>query len=116
MTTRKRPAWIVCVLAASALLVGGCGTFTNLTDDGGTRIYGGVTRDVDQVLDSYTASNNSAIYFAGLLVWCADVPLSALGDTVTLPYVVPVAMWNETHTRVLPAPILRPSVDDPALK
>ena len=75
-------------------------------------IYGGVNHDVDQMLDSYERATNSAVYFAGLFAWCVDLPLSALGDTITLPYVVPVSLgWIGNYTRIPSEPVLRPSVD-----
>lgn len=104
MMGKIRPRWAG-VLAA-VLTLCGCGTVGNLTDGGATSIYGGVARDVDAMVDTCTFAPNAVVYFGGLLATAVDTPLSVVGDTVTLPYVVPVSLgWlggNQPVTPVLP--------------
>ncbi len=71
----------------------GCGTMENLarSDDGGSRpleVYGGVARSVDTV----KAKFESELVVAALgPLYAIDVPLSAVGDTLTLPVTLPVS-------------------------
>lgn len=58
-------------LSLSAILCG-CGTMDNMTGGGERRVYGGVRNDLQHVSSGK----------AGAIL---DVPLSAVGDTVTLP-------------------------------
>ena len=95
------------------MLIGGCGTFSNLTEPGGTRIYGGVGRDVDVFEDTFTFAPNVVVYSAGMFAAVLDLPFSAIADTLTLAYVVPVSLgWTGNQSPA--TPILRPSVDGPA--
>lgn len=115
MNDKTRPRRALGLLTAITLLIGGCGTFSNLTDDGSMSIYGGVARDVDMAVDAYSAAN-AAAYIGGLFFIVADMPCSAIGDTLTLPYVVPVVLgWAGDRANHAPTPVLQP-LEDPRLK
>lgn len=117
MTSRTRPAWCACVLTATTLLLAGCGTFRNLTEEGALRPYGGVSTDMDEVCDNYERAPNAVISIVGLLGAAVDTPFSAIGDTLTLPYVIPASQgWLGNRPNVPVTPILRPSLDDPPSK
>jgi uncharacterized protein YceK len=84
--------WVVC---AGAAVSSGCGTVSNTAYldpyEGGKRVYGGVQVAWDKAANSESRSTwvTAAAY--------ADVPLSAIGDTLTLPYTVAVALgWTES--------------------
>ena len=102
--------------AMALVLAPGCGTFNNVTGhDGpgllrtGTRIpYGGVKLDYGSFEEAFAP--NPARQGAGILLvpyfMFIDAPLSLLGDTLTLPYVLcrqageqtdagPVTPWDE---------------------
>lgn len=90
------------VLAASFLMCSsGCGTLSNLSSKAGsdpllatrpriyapTQVYGGVKRDIEEGWPYYL-----------------DVPLSAIGDTATLPIVLADQMKSSKRDRsTLPA-------------
>jgi hypothetical protein len=91
-------------LAAGAACVAGCGTFLNMQDrpfplfwpEGEVptrRVYGGVAYDAAFGADMLVSSfRPGADFFGplgfdwGLWVLTVDLPLSAVGDTVTLPW------------------------------
>jgi uncharacterized protein YceK len=87
--------------------LGGCGTLANLGGRGWehTRIYGGVLGDVkgaqDWIADNPITpeadiqKNVGTVVGVGLVA--LDVPFSAIGDTLTLPVTVPVAIWASTR-------------------
>ena len=65
----------LCALLISAFLCG-CGTMDNMNSARGpTRVYGGVRHDMREI----AVGNRAA---------ALDIPLSAVGDTVTLPVTV----------------------------
>ncbi|MBN9521340.1 YceK/YidQ family lipoprotein [bacterium] len=95
-------------VVAGGALAAGCGTVASLAqpDDSG-RVYGGVRRDLDwamKVIDGPADSNGplmnsggdgrAGALFAAVLILgpVLDVPLSLVGDTVTLP----LARWLDT--------------------
>jgi uncharacterized protein YceK len=91
----RRTAVIV-VLAAPALL-SGCGTLANIQSTesikppGGhgevSRIYGGVQTDCTAIRASAKeVANGEQDSVARLFIWTFDLPLSLIGDTLTLPY------------------------------
>jgi uncharacterized protein YceK len=100
-------------LGVAVLFVCGCGTIANL--ETGPRqgwnnvlIYGGVRRDVQSagkwIDHSWTWGDNlDVIQDLGTVVGVGlvgiDVPLSAIGDTLTLPVTVPLALWNNSVNR-----------------
>jgi uncharacterized protein YceK len=94
----------VLVLAA---FLSGCGTLANLSGQGWerTRIYGGVLGDVksagDWIDNNPISAQTDILKDVGTVVGVAlvglDVPLSAIGDTVTLPVTIPVTIWKSTR-------------------
>src|SRR5688572_4114847 len=88
-------------LAMSALWLSGCGTVHNLCGeagrfgDGEKKVYGGVASSAEYVI--YFASGITSIDdLNGLAGWVlgtgysvfVNMPLSAIGDTLTLPWTV----------------------------
>ena len=75
--------WKMLVGMCLCLALCGCGTVDNMMGiHGEPRVYGGVRRDFQEV----AARNPAAVL---------DVPLSAVGDTVTLPLTVGKALRRE---------------------
>jgi uncharacterized protein YceK len=74
---------IACGMFALTLALTGCGTARNFSKgwEGRTKPYGGVRIAVGTVL----------------LFWTTDVPLSAIGDTLTLPLTLPIAGVHAVH-------------------
>lgn len=107
----SRALFAVATLFAASLL-SGCGTFANLSI--GARqgwknalIYGGVRRDVQSagnwIDHSWTWGPNLDIQqdlgtVVGVGLVGLDVPLSAIGDTLTLPITIPAAIWGGNGT------------------
>jgi uncharacterized protein YceK len=99
---------MVCLMAALTAGLGGCGTAANTLwlapFEGGQRVYGGVRTDMEIVRQSITGEPESkgqsprdrCITAVALAV---DLPLSAVGDTLTLPYTVPAALLNMASKR-----------------
>jgi uncharacterized protein YceK len=85
----RRSVLLVCV--GLAVLSGGCGTLLNTTyftpDEGGERIYGGVRLDAEVIDDGY--GQRSPLVIA---LFLADLPFTLIGDTVSLPYTLTLAM------------------------
>jgi uncharacterized protein YceK len=89
-------------VAAVALLGGGCGTLVNVTTfappeiGGGRRaVYGGVVWDLEGEYRAWTTPQPR--YWLGvhppmILAYLIDTPLSAVGDTLTLPITVGEAL------------------------
>ena len=102
---RSRFFWTA--VAGLALLNGGCGTAVNTLwlapFEGGQRVYGGVRADLDVM--RRTVAGESDITVSGeqvkatsreqirsILFLTLDLPLSVIGDTLTLPYTLAVAV------------------------
>lgn len=89
---------ILCALAVSAG-VAGCGTMENLrSGDVGPRVYGGVSTDVRACQDILDEKQPDGLHPAAVPLFAhskmvrfclrtIDVPVSFLGDTLTLPVV-----------------------------
>ena len=85
-------------VAAVALLGGGCGTLVNVTNfapaevGGGQRtIYGGLVWDLEGEYRALTTPYPRyplGIHLPMILAYLIDTPLSAIGDTFTLPITV----------------------------
>ncbi|HTU18168.1 MAG TPA: hypothetical protein VMG10_08895 [Gemmataceae bacterium] len=104
MGTASRAA----ALAIVAGLLSGCGTVANLETGArqgwkNAQIYGGVRRDVQSGADwfdhSWTPLKNWEIMqdvgaVVGVALVGIDVPLSAVGDTLTLPVTIPASIWG----------------------
>jgi uncharacterized protein YceK len=96
MTARRISAG----LALLALLTGGCVTAANTVwltpDEGGKRVYGGVRADLKSIETAATGSTGMWVggeevrdrkrQVGRLLFLALDLPFSAVGDTLTLPY------------------------------
>ncbi len=90
--------------ALGTLILSGCGTIANFSGKGwdNTHIYGGVVRDVKSAeewieakpitKDTELQQGIGTVVGTGLIV--LDVPLSAIGDTLTLPITIPAAIWG----------------------
>ena len=87
----------VIVVLAAPMLLSGCGTVANIqpwesiTPPGYrgevSRIFGGVQTDCTAIRASAKEVANGEHDSAGrLLIWTLDLPLSLIGDTLTLPY------------------------------
>ncbi len=100
-------------LCVAVLFLCGCGTIANL--ETGARqgwknalVYGGVRRDVQSagnwIDHSWTSGENLDIVqdvgtVVGVGLVGIDVPLSAVGDTLTLPITVPIALMSNSANR-----------------
>jgi uncharacterized protein YceK len=90
------------VVAAVALLGGGCGTMINITNfapaeiGGGQRkIYGGLVWDLEGEYRALTTPQPHywlGIHLPMILDYLIDTPLSAVGDTFTLPITIGEAL------------------------
>jgi uncharacterized protein YceK len=82
---------ILLLTLVAATLLSGCGTAANtlwfIPEEGGMRVYGGVRADWEAAHRSYPPDINLPRYLA-----IVDMPLSAVGDTLTLPFTVPAAL------------------------
>jgi uncharacterized protein YceK len=88
-------------LLGSLLLAGpGCGTvlnFFNGESAGPKRVYGGVQMDCQMAAEQL--KERSSLFLLALV----DLPLSACGDTLTLPLVL-AARWHELTDDLPPPP------------
>lgn len=77
--------WRIWAAAAVAPVLGGCGTMSNLTDQApAVRAYGGVQRD--WMVLKMAQEDDSGILWGAIPSLAIDLPLSVVGDTLTLPY------------------------------
>lgn len=106
-SSRAAALWV------GALFLCGCGTVANLTT--GARqgwnnayIYGGVRRDIKSETDwidhSWTSGKKLDVIqnigsVVGVVLVGIDMPLSAIGDTLTLPATIPIAIWSDSVNR-----------------
>jgi uncharacterized protein YceK len=99
----KKPSLILALVGAA--LAGGCGTIVNLRMPP-PEPYGGVKNDLQQVrtLMGFNGDGEYGVYYRSLFgaFLVADVPVSAITDTLTLPLVF-----------ILDARGLRPGDGDP---
>jgi uncharacterized protein YceK len=100
-------------LGTAVLFLCGCGTVANLEMGWrqgwqNTVIYGGVRRDVQSagkwIDHSWTWGENLDVLqdigtVVGVGLVGIDIPLSAVGDTLTLPVTVPIALWSNSASR-----------------
>ena len=78
---------IMVVLAVSAIWVSGCGTIANL-ETGKPELFGGVQKDVAFLETPRPQPQGIGIRNLGALVLFVDLPLSAVGDTLTIPLAI----------------------------
>jgi len=79
-------AAVKALLAASAVWLSGCGTVANtsgMTREGRMLVYGGVRADVRGFQDAASRGDLPALTFCA-----ADLPLSAVADTLTIPWTI----------------------------
>jgi uncharacterized protein YceK len=82
--------FLIGLVCAAAAVSSGCGTVANTAYldpyEGGERVYGGVRVAWDKAANPESRSTwvTAAAY--------ADVPLSAIGDTLTLPYFLALSL------------------------
>jgi uncharacterized protein YceK len=105
-------AWRAAALLIGAGFLSGCGTAANLSV--GARegwqyapIYGGVRRDVQSAQDwvnhTWTSGDNLELQrnlgtVVGVGLVGIDVPLSAIGDTLTLPITIPASLLSKSRS------------------
>jgi uncharacterized protein YceK len=80
MTSTRGPV----LLALATLLVSGCGTIANL-QTGKPDLYGGVQHDVQLLETPRPPPQGIGIRNLGALVLFVDLPLSVVGDTLSIP-------------------------------
>lgn len=89
--------------AAGAALTGsGCGTVRNLSSIGERSPYGGVKCAHEWAGECAKPDNRMMFRKVGLVLWTLDLPLSALGDTLTLPYTLMVSVGRHINSSHLP--------------
>lgn len=95
-------------LLLAFLALPGCGSLINLRDEkrvyGGTRFDGIVTASELQLLAGQVPAEKRPGYSMGIaMCWWApfDLPLSIIGDTLTLPVTIPAALRK---SKVAPSP------------
>ena len=71
----------------AALVASGCGTVANLKT-GEPELYGGVQKDVQLLETPHTPEQGVGIRNLGPLVLFVDLPLSFVGDTLTMPLAI----------------------------
>src|SRR5262249_33602402 len=90
-------------LAMMAFSLGGCGTAGNtiwlFPEEGGMRVYGGVKGDIETLQHPEHNSHTTWVDPAAerrreVLLSLLDLPFSAAGDTLTLPFTLYAAMTN----------------------
>jgi uncharacterized protein YceK len=104
MSKRSRVIMLASLLALAA---NGCGTFCNTLwlseGEGGGRIYGGVRVDGELIRacleDKDDTSGRRALKVA---VAVADIPLSIVADTLTLPVTIPTTVMGASSRSQLP--------------
>ena len=108
-------SWLTSVVSATLAVTGmGCGTMGNLHRDQPPfcerpTIYGGIREDVSwgsgllaHGFGGWDGLLGRAVSLAVVpYVFCIDLPLSAVGDTLTLPITVRASI----HTETTPSPI-----------
>jgi uncharacterized protein YceK len=78
---------ITVLLAISAISMSGCGTIANL-QTGKPDFYGGVQKDVELLQTPRPQPQGIGIRNLGALVLFVDLPLSVVGDTLTMPLAI----------------------------
>jgi uncharacterized protein YceK len=100
-----RARLVAIVAVATGLLLSGCGTMANLSDGygpGEKKVFGGVRLDADygSAYAGWTNHPDGFVYSVyALSTACAmacDLPFSAIGDTLTLPWTLTAAPSKET--------------------
>jgi uncharacterized protein YceK len=103
---------VVCVVVASALTLAGCGTVDNIcleneqTGQVPMHIYGGVEADIRFLAEDPPGPRAAkpAVDPFKVVYLAADLPLSFVADTVTLPITVPMTYVDRLSHRSNPYP------------
>jgi uncharacterized protein YceK len=98
----------VCASAVLACATAGCGTMCNMNGgyligpplDGYPAPYGGVARSAEHLQENGVKAPLVSLF------WLADMPLTVVGDTVTLPWVLMHREDERGGTRSLPRGIV----------
>lgn len=116
--TMRRASLLAVLVALSALP--GCGSLINLRDEkkvyGGARFDGLVTASEVQLIAGQVPPEKRPGYSMGIaMCWWAplDLPLSIIGDTLTLPVTIPATIRK---AKVGPAPASPSPSDDKKLQ
>jgi uncharacterized protein YceK len=106
---RKHLVLLPLVAAVASFALTACGTISNVQDGG--HIYGGVRSDVETgsegltELQSNTRSLPKGLLVLGVSVAAIDLPLTVIGDTLTLPITIRRALFGRSdHTEITPPP------------
>ena len=97
-----RRSILAIILAGLPPLAAGCGTVANTVwftpEEGGKRVYGGVRADLEGCREFIGSDSGPPIrpWFDARFLYFLDLPVSAIADTVTLPYTIPCALWAPT--------------------
>jgi len=73
-------------VAIALLPLSGCGTVLNMTS-ADPEVYGGVKKDCEIAVSPHNYGSGGKNTPLVMVFWLADVGVSAVGDTVTLPFV-----------------------------
>jgi uncharacterized protein YceK len=94
---RCRTAWIAGLVAAAAL--SGCGTFNNLTrsEEGVPLAYGGVRGEWSDLTGMRWDHEYAFVNLIWLPMLAVDLPLTTVGDTITLPYVLARQVYRSIY-------------------
>jgi uncharacterized protein YceK len=93
MTGRR----ITVLLSVCTLVVSGCGTIANL-QTGKPDFYGGVQKDVEFLETPRPQPAGIGISNLGALVLFVDLPLSVVGDTLTMPLAIYEWHQDDRHS------------------
>ncbi len=101
---RSRAA--VCLVAGLAAALSGCATAANvfwwIPEEGGARVYGGVRAHPESLRGTFSSdsSESAEARHKAVLFAVVDLPLSAAGDTLRLPYTIPASLLNQRDKQV----------------
>jgi uncharacterized protein YceK len=107
------------VAVASALTLAGCGTVDNmcfeneLTHQVPMHVYGGVEADVKYLTEDDPNSRAKPAVDPFKVIYVADLPLSIIADTVTLPVTLPMAYVEHESHHSNPFPKVPPQTGGP---
>lgn len=116
----KRLIAAVCAAVASALTAAGCGTMDNLcfespqTKQVPMHVYGGLEADIRYLTEDDPHTKSSGVDPLKV-VYVADLPLSFIADTVTLPVTIPMAYADHQGHRSNPFPKVPPQTGGPGV-
>jgi uncharacterized protein YceK len=94
------------MMAGVALFGSGCGTLRNLGSDGTQDVYGGLQDNYKCINESANPATrrNLILPEVGIALCVFDMPLSLIGDTLTLPYTVGVQVNRSISDYYFPKP------------